>query len=212
MSHEPLQVENSTLSSQSAALAAQYALLQSQQVAAEAEAEAQQKQQERLAAAHEALLQDHQHLAALHERQSAEYEALIHQHSCLKALHRSLELEHKELGDRCVLGWDHTYMPIMHVHTLTHIHKHTFPSPSMLTACLPKQHRMVMCVCLHWDCLQHPQEGMEMPLLPPAVSCLQKPHSPFQGLPINMGPLASLLTTIWGNVKIQDSAASLSHH
>lgn len=96
------QVENSTLSSQSAALTAQYTLLQNQQTAKESENENLQKQQEQLTAAYEALLQDHEHLAALHERQSTEYEALIRQHSCLKTLHRNLELEHKELRDRCV--------------------------------------------------------------------------------------------------------------
>nr|XP_012629383.1 protein Daple isoform X1 [Microcebus murinus] len=95
-----LQVENSTLSSQSAALTAQYTLLQNQQTAKETENENLQKQQEQLTAAYEALLQDHEHLGALHERQSAEYEALIRQHSCLKTLHRNLELEHKELGER----------------------------------------------------------------------------------------------------------------
>lgn len=99
-----LQVENSTLSSQSASLTSQYALLQNQQAAKESENETLQKQQERLTAAYEALLQDHEHLGALHERQSAEYEAFIRQHSCLKTLHRSLELEHKELGERCVRG------------------------------------------------------------------------------------------------------------
>lgn len=96
------QVENSTLSSQSASLTAQYTLFQNQQAAKETEHENLQKQQERLAAAYEALLQDHEHLGALHERQAAEYEALIRQHSCLKTLHRSLELEHRELGERCV--------------------------------------------------------------------------------------------------------------
>lgn len=98
------QVENSTLTSQSASLSAQYALLQSQQTAKESENESLQKQQEQLTAAYQALLQDHEHLGALHERQSAEYEALIHQHSCLKTLHRNLELEHKELGERCALA------------------------------------------------------------------------------------------------------------
>lgn len=97
-----LQVENSTLSSQSASLTAQYTLFQNQQAAKESEHENLQKQQERLAAAYEALLQDHEHLGSLHEHQSAEYEALIRQHSCLKTLHRSLELEHRELGERCV--------------------------------------------------------------------------------------------------------------
>uniref|UniRef100_A0A8C0LY59 Coiled-coil domain containing 88C n=1 Tax=Canis lupus familiaris TaxID=9615 RepID=A0A8C0LY59_CANLF len=96
-------VENSTLSSQSAALTAQYTLLQNQQTAKESEHENLQRQQEQLTAAYEALLQDHEHLAALHERQSTEYEALIRQHSCLKTLHRNLELEHRELRDRCVL-------------------------------------------------------------------------------------------------------------
>ena len=62
------------------------------------------EEQEQLTAAYQALLQDHEHLGALHERQSAEYEALIHQHSCLKTLHRNLELEHKELGERCALA------------------------------------------------------------------------------------------------------------
>ncbi|XP_036094523.1 protein Daple isoform X4 [Rousettus aegyptiacus] len=95
-----LQVENSTLSSQSASLTSQYTLLQNQQAAKESENETLQKQQERLTAAYEALLQDHEHLGALHERQSAEYEAFIRQHSCLKTLHRNLELEHKELGER----------------------------------------------------------------------------------------------------------------
>lgn len=95
-------MENSTLSSQSASLTSQYTLLQNQQAAKESENENLQKQQERLTAAYEALLQDHEHLGALHERQSAEYEALIRQHSCLKTLHRNLELEHKELGERCV--------------------------------------------------------------------------------------------------------------
>lgn len=97
-------MENSTLSSQSAALTAQYTLLQNQQTAKESEHENLQRQQEQLTAAYEALLQDHEHLAALHERQSTEYEALIRQHSCLKTLHRNLELEHRELRDRCVLG------------------------------------------------------------------------------------------------------------
>lgn len=97
-----LQVENSTLSSQSASLTSQYTLLQNQQAAKESENETLQKQQERLTAAYEALLQDHEHLGALHERQSAEYEAFIRQHSCLKTLHRNLEQEHKELGERCV--------------------------------------------------------------------------------------------------------------
>lgn len=97
-------MENSTLTSQSASLSAQYALLQSQQTAKESENESLQKQQEQLTAAYQALLQDHEHLGALHERQSAEYEALIHQHSCLKTLHRNLELEHKELGERCALA------------------------------------------------------------------------------------------------------------
>lgn len=96
------QVENSTLSSQSAALTAQYTLLQNQHTAKESENENLQRQQERLTAAYDALLQDHEHLAALHERQSSEYEALIRQHSCLKTLHRNLELEHKELRERCV--------------------------------------------------------------------------------------------------------------
>ena len=96
------QVENSTLTSQSASLSAQYTLLQSQQAAKEGENESLRQQQEQLTAAHQALLQDHERLGALHERQAAEYEALIRQHSCLKALHRSLELEHKELGERCV--------------------------------------------------------------------------------------------------------------
>lgn len=96
------QVENSTLSSQSASLTAQYALLQNQQTAKESENENLQKQQEQLTAAYQALLQDHEHLGALHERQSSEYEALIRQHSCLKTLHRNLELEHKDLGERCV--------------------------------------------------------------------------------------------------------------
>jgi hypothetical protein len=59
-----------------------------------------QRQQEQLEAAYEALLQDHEHLGTLHERQSSEYEALICQHSCLKTLHRNLELQHKELGER----------------------------------------------------------------------------------------------------------------
>ena len=95
-------MENSTLTSQSASLSAQYALLQSQQAAKEGENESLRQQQEQLTAAHQALLQDHECLGALHERQAAEYEALIRQHSCLKALHRSLELEHRELGDRCV--------------------------------------------------------------------------------------------------------------
>lgn len=97
-----LQVENSTLSSQNAALSAQYTMLQSQQAAKEAEHEGLQQQREQLAAVYEALLQDHEHLGALYERQSSEYEALIRQHSCLKTLHRNLELEHKELGER----WD----------------------------------------------------------------------------------------------------------
>ncbi|XP_023986873.2 protein Daple, partial [Physeter macrocephalus] len=95
-----LQVENSTLGSQSASLTAQYALLQSQQTAKESELENVQRQQEQLAAAYQALLQDHERLGALHERQSAEYEALIRQHGCLKTLHRNLELEHRELGER----------------------------------------------------------------------------------------------------------------
>lgn len=98
----PPQVENSTLSSQNAALTAQYTQLQNQQTAKESENENLLRQQERLAAAHEALMQDHEHLAALHERQSSEYEALIRQHSCLKTLHRNLELEHRELRERCV--------------------------------------------------------------------------------------------------------------
>lgn len=98
----PRQVENSTLSSQNAALTAQYTQLQNQQTAKESENENLLRQQERLAAAHEALMQDHEHLAALHERQSSEYEALIRQHSCLKTLHRNLELEHRELRERCV--------------------------------------------------------------------------------------------------------------
>lgn len=93
-------MENSTLSSQSASLTAQYALLQNQQTAKESENENLQKQQEQLTAAYQALLQDHEHLGALHERQSSEYEALIRQHSCLKTLHRNLELEHKDLGER----------------------------------------------------------------------------------------------------------------
>ncbi|KAF6129211.1 coiled-coil domain containing 88C [Phyllostomus discolor] len=95
-----LQVENSTLTSQSASLTAQYTLLQNQQAAKESELENTQKQQERLKAAYEALLQDHEHLGALHEHQSTEYEALIRQHSCLRTLHRNLELEHKALGER----------------------------------------------------------------------------------------------------------------
>uniref|UniRef100_A0A5F9DF08 Coiled-coil domain containing 88C n=1 Tax=Oryctolagus cuniculus TaxID=9986 RepID=A0A5F9DF08_RABIT len=93
-------VENSTLSSQSASLTAQYALLQSQQTAKEGELDSLREQQERLTAAHEALLQDHERLGALHERQCGEYEALIRQHGCLKTLHRNLELEFKELGER----------------------------------------------------------------------------------------------------------------
>lgn len=96
------QVENSTLASQRASLSAQCALLQSQQTAKESELENLQAQQEQLAAAHQALLRDHAQLGALHERQAAEYEALIQQHGRLKTLHRSLELEHKELGERCV--------------------------------------------------------------------------------------------------------------
>uniref|UniRef100_A0A8C0BCD6 Protein Daple n=1 Tax=Buteo japonicus TaxID=224669 RepID=A0A8C0BCD6_9AVES len=93
-------VENSTLSSQSASLMAQNALLQNQQTAKENENENLLKQKEQLKAEYESLLQDHEHLASLHERQSAEYEMLINQHSCLKTLHKNLDLEHKGLGER----------------------------------------------------------------------------------------------------------------
>uniref|UniRef100_A0A8B9EJM2 Coiled-coil domain containing 88C n=1 Tax=Anser cygnoides TaxID=8845 RepID=A0A8B9EJM2_ANSCY len=93
-------VENSTLSSQSASLMAQNTLLQNQQTAKENENENLLKQKEQLKAEYESLLQDHEHLASLHERQSTEYEMLINQHSCLKTLHKNLDLEHKGLGER----------------------------------------------------------------------------------------------------------------
>uniref|UniRef100_A0A665X594 Coiled-coil domain containing 88A n=1 Tax=Echeneis naucrates TaxID=173247 RepID=A0A665X594_ECHNA len=93
-------VENSTLSSQSAALMAQNAQLQSQQSSVEGEREGALKEKEELRSTYELLLRDHEKLAALHERQAAEYEALIGKHGGLKSTHKSLEQQHRDLEDK----------------------------------------------------------------------------------------------------------------
>uniref|UniRef100_A0A7N6B709 Calponin-homology (CH) domain-containing protein n=1 Tax=Anabas testudineus TaxID=64144 RepID=A0A7N6B709_ANATE len=93
-------VENSTLSSQSAALMAQNAQLQSQQSSVEGEREGALKEKEELRATYELLLRDHEKLAALHERQAVEYEALIGKHGGLKSSHKSLEQQHRDLEDK----------------------------------------------------------------------------------------------------------------
>uniref|UniRef100_A0A673B402 Coiled-coil domain containing 88A n=1 Tax=Sphaeramia orbicularis TaxID=375764 RepID=A0A673B402_9TELE len=93
-------VENSTLSSQSASLMAQNAQLQSQQSSVEGEKEGALREKEEVRATYEMLLRDHEKLAALHERQAAEYEALIGKHGGLKTSHKSLEQQHRDLEDK----------------------------------------------------------------------------------------------------------------
>uniref|UniRef100_A0A669D8X1 Coiled-coil domain containing 88A n=1 Tax=Oreochromis niloticus TaxID=8128 RepID=A0A669D8X1_ORENI len=93
-------VENSTLSSQSASLMAQNTQLQSQQSSVEGEREGALREKEELRATYELLLRDHEKLAALHERQAAEYEALIGKHGGLKTSHKSLEQQHRDLEDK----------------------------------------------------------------------------------------------------------------
>uniref|UniRef100_A0A8C6KMK4 Coiled-coil domain containing 88A n=1 Tax=Nothobranchius furzeri TaxID=105023 RepID=A0A8C6KMK4_NOTFU len=93
-------VENSTLSSRSAALMAQNAQLQTQQSSVEGEREGALKEKEELRATYELLLRDHEKLAALHERQAVEYEALIGKHGGLKTSHKSLEQQHRDLEDK----------------------------------------------------------------------------------------------------------------
>uniref|UniRef100_A0A8C5GUV9 Coiled-coil domain containing 88A n=1 Tax=Gouania willdenowi TaxID=441366 RepID=A0A8C5GUV9_GOUWI len=93
-------VENSTLSSQSAAVMAQNVQLQSQQSSVESEREGALKEKEEQRATYELLLRDHEKLAALHERQASEYEALIGKHGGLKTSHKSLEQQHRELEDK----------------------------------------------------------------------------------------------------------------
>uniref|UniRef100_A0A8C3B169 Coiled-coil domain containing 88A n=1 Tax=Cyclopterus lumpus TaxID=8103 RepID=A0A8C3B169_CYCLU len=93
-------VENSTLSSKSAALMAQNAQLQSQQSSVEGEREGALKEKEELRSTYELLLRDHEKLAALHERQAAEFEALIGKHGGLKSSRKSLEQQHRDLEDK----------------------------------------------------------------------------------------------------------------
>uniref|UniRef100_A0A665TH45 Coiled-coil domain containing 88Aa n=1 Tax=Echeneis naucrates TaxID=173247 RepID=A0A665TH45_ECHNA len=95
-----LQVEISTLNSQSASLLAQNAQLQQQQSGTEGERDSALREREELRGVQEQLLRDHERLAALHERQAMEYEALMGKHGCLKNAHRTLELEHRTLQDR----------------------------------------------------------------------------------------------------------------
>uniref|UniRef100_A0A674PNU9 Coiled-coil domain containing 88C n=1 Tax=Takifugu rubripes TaxID=31033 RepID=A0A674PNU9_TAKRU len=94
------QVENSTLSSQSASLMAQNAVLQGQVTALETEVETWQRQRDEAWRGRESVLSDHDRLLSVHERQAHEYEQLICQHTTLKGKLRAIEGEHRTLQSK----------------------------------------------------------------------------------------------------------------
>ncbi|CAB1335380.1 unnamed protein product [Coregonus sp. 'balchen'] len=94
-----LQVENSTLNSQSASLMAQNAVLQGQVGALESESEAWQRQREEARVGREGVMQDHERLLSVHERQAAEYIVLLKQKDAMEAVESTLQKERESLGE-----------------------------------------------------------------------------------------------------------------